>query len=743
MQDHTKRALVSASFIALPVALLSTELATVIAGVVEPIGAMLKAAELHPPPPSAKPAIFQIPKLWHAWVAQKDYLPWRGWPALIHHPFLLLGVGVVTVASGGFIVFKATRVHTVTWGGPPTAGKGQHGTAHWRQGSDLSDGLYRWTPPERDGKPQSQVPAKTPDGRELPQYGFYVGAAVMQKDKEALWVTNRDEHMLLIGPTGAGKTRREYLPAIGILGSQKQSSFVISDLKGEIYGHTAAWLKSQGYDILRIDLRSPRQGGEMSRFNPVQAVADALSRNDEGRAAKIAWSTAHAVAFQDTAHSDPFWPQASEAVIAALILGVAQGPPKGWEKRWKAFAERHSIGHPDWVRFPVAEEQHMGTVYRSLVHCGDNGLLLDEWFQLSVPDGHPAQDAWATAAKSQDRTRASILTSAQAAMRLWSEPEIRWLTATQGHRIDDVGRRLTAVFLVLDDLDSTRYPLATLYLTQMLQALGQLADSNAGRLPVPIMFLLDEFGNFPPIADFDHVVTMARSRGMRFLIALQSFAQLDHRYGKEVSAIIRQNLTLWQYLLTSDPVMAREISDRLGKYTTHTQSSQMPKVTWFSAGGAVGRTSEGQSLTGRELLTPDEIMRWPEGYSLVMQQRKSPAKLTLPDISAWKPLWPDIQQRQTDPTIDTPTPPVAIWHPPDRVLVEVDEDEDETGVPPNPTANGRTDPNKDGQAEDTVRAIVPDQAKEVNGVDVPLNTAQAGMFQEQLTDVDWTDEPEI
>lgn len=713
MQLQTKRALITSAFVAVPVALITAEMADLIAGVLEPIVALANTASAHPAvTTSVSPGYLKVPKIWQAWVQAKDYLPWRGWLALIHHPYLLVGAAGVTGLVSAIFVWRASRTIGSKWGGPPTAGKGQHGTAHWR--ADLTDGLYRWTPPERG----LQAIAKTSDGRSLPQYGFYVAAASLgtkKKESMALWVSNRDEHMLLVGTTGAGKTRREYLPAIGVLGSQKQTSFVISDLKGEIYGHTAKWLESQGYEVLRIDLRNPQQGGEKSRFNPLQPVMDAMIRGNLGQAARSAWSTAHAVAFQDAAHTDPFWPQASEAVIAALIMGVAQGaPPGNWEARWQAFAEKFSVGHPDWTTFPTAEQKHMTSVFRALSHCGDNGVLLDEWLVWLMPDGHPAQDAWATAAKSQDKTRASILTSAQAAMRLWGDPEIQWLTAVQGHKIDDVGKKLTAVFLVLDDLDSTRYPLATLYLTQMLQALGRLADSNAGQLPVPIMFLLDEFGNFPPIADFDHVVTMARSRGMRFLIALQSFAQLDHRYGKEVSIIIRQNLTLWQYLLTSDPVMAKEISDRMGAYTTHTTSSQMPKVTLWSVASDIGRTSEGQSLTGRPLLTPDEIMRWPEGYALVMQQRKAPAKLSLPDISAYRTLWPDIQTRQFDPVIDTPVADVPIWHPPDR------EEEE----------------NQDGQEANTFTGD-----KEERGVDVTLTEASAALFTDQEAAIDWSDAP--
>ena len=38
---------------------------------------------------------------------------------------------------------------------------------------------------------------------------------------------------------------------------------------------------------------------------------------------------------------------------------------------------------------------------------------------------------------------------------------------------------------------------------------------------------------------------------------------------------------------------------------------------------------------GRDLLTPDEVMRWPENYSLVIRARQYPARLYLPDLSSW------------------------------------------------------------------------------------------------------------
>ena len=71
----------------------------------------------------------------------------------------------------------------------------------------------------------------------------------------------------------------------------------------------------------------------------------------------------------------------------------------------------------------------------------------------------------------------------------------------------------------------------------------------------------------------------------------------------------------------------------------------MPKVSLFNASASLGHTSQGLSLTGRELVTADELMRWPPDTVLVWQAGHPPAKLPLPDLSQWR-IFPDLQQRQ-------------------------------------------------------------------------------------------------
>ena len=95
-------------------------------------------------------------------------------------------------------------------------------------------------------------------------------------------------------------------------------------------------------------------------------------------------------------------------------------------------------------------------------------------------------------------------------------------------------------------------------------------------------------------------MSVARSRGMYFQFFLQSFAQLDNLYGKEVSQIIQDNCGL-AYLKTNTQETAEAISSRLGTHGVETTSINY-SMSYMNNNG-----SKGTSLISRRLLTADEI----------------------------------------------------------------------------------------------------------------------------------------
>ena len=429
------------------------------------------------------------------------------------------------------------------------------------------------------------------------------GIVVSSQGRRA-WLTRPDwgnPHMLLLGATRSGKSRRVILPTIWVLGHAGES-MVLSDPKGELYAHTAAWLRQRGYEVVLLDLLRPTRGG---RWNPFAAIVAAHQVGDAEQASKLAWDFGNVLAYGvDVSGGDPIWPQAEESLLAALALAAATEAPAGC--------------------------QHPATAYELLTVLGpatEQGSALDAYFR-SLGAEKAARRAYGTAALSEERTRASIFTGTAAHLRLFGEPGIAWLTAASEHNPADAGRRPMAIFLLLPDEGGARNALASLYITQMYSALGALARDNGGRLPVPVWFLLDEFGNIPRIPGMDTKLTVAAGRGIRFLLALQDLAQLK-KYG-DASQTITGNCDTWLFLRTADVETAKVISAKLGTFTVRTSSHSM------QSGSVSGRHTQSEGATARPLLTPDEVLRWPSGHSLLIQSGEYPADMPLQDLLGWR-----------------------------------------------------------------------------------------------------------
>ncbi len=635
--QKTGRMLTAGLFGAIPGWLIGLEGADLAAGVIEPLLAQLKAAKAHHTPGSIHPG-----PLWHTWVSHQAYLPTH-WLSLLHHPDLLLGAGALGLFTGGFLAYHAAKAGRMTdWGGPTAAGKGQHGTAHWRNTGSLGQSATHWSAPldkQRQLQSIEQIQAaaqaitkkweqqakKGPRPTPSPPVGLLLGTDTL-RNPGAGWILSRDEHALILGSTRSGKSRRLIIPSIGIIGSTGQESLVISDPKGEVYDHTAAWLQSRGYRVIRLDLIDPKPG-RSARYNPLTPIWDALHTGngapDYALAAKIARQVAHLITYGSGGSflgTDPLWINGQISLTSAVILLIAEG----------------SVDPADC---------HLHGAYRVLVEKGseNEGQALDALFK-ALPIEHPARMAYATYQLAQGKTRASIITTAASGLQLFGDPDIAWVTGEQDHDLEQIGQEPTAVFLVIPHDDASRYMAAALYVSMIFRALTDGARQHQGRLPLRVNFLLDEFGNLPPFPDFDQFATVSAGMGIRLVLALQNLEQLKKHY-ERTERTIRGNLGTWLFLRTSDLQTAKELSEMIGKYTTQSESSQMPKVGWMTSTVGIGHTSQGLSLTGRELVTADELLRWPQDTVLCWQAGYPPAKLPLPDLSQWR-IFPDLQRRQ-------------------------------------------------------------------------------------------------
>ena len=633
------RMLVAGLFGAIPATLAGLEIADLSAQVIEPLARYVQA---HPPSATGGPTwIRQVGPTWHTFTHGKAYLPWMGWPDLTHHPGLIAGALGFGALFGGMLAVVAGRQRYVNWGGPGSTGKGQYGSAHWRPTAELGKSNAWWqAPPPKPSLSRAGFHRAKPVMQASLPSGILVGADRLQ-NPSAGWVLTRDEHALIMAITRAGKTRRVILPSIGVIGMAAQDSLVITDPKGEIYEYTAGWLQHQGYRIVRFDLIEP-QPGRSQQFNPMSPVNAAMDQQHWAQAAEAARDIAHLLTYggPSLVNSEPIWINGQIGLLTALILYVADKAPFG--------------------------AKHLGSVLQTLLELGE-----DEGAGLSVamgklPTGHPAKTAYGAIKLAKDKTLASFLTSAAAALNIFADPQLVWLTAQDTVDFRALGQSdgpPTALFLEIPHEKKTRYPIASLAINQVFRQCTDVARTHPEtRLPRKIAFLLDEFGNMPQFPDFDQFITVSAGMGMRLVMVLQNLEQLKKHY-QDTERTIRGNAGTWLFLRTSDLQSAEELAKITGQYTLQTESLQKPHVSWLSMNPAVGNTSEGQSLAGRDLVRPDEFLRWPPDWVWHWQAGYAPAMLPLPDLSAW-PCFQPIHQRQSFQPWESPTDAwqVALWN---------------------------------------------------------------------------------
>ena len=465
---------------------------------------------------------------------------------------------------------------------PEEDGSFEYGSSRWATKKEIKDNFKVWN--IGSSLKSGGIPVTTMDGK------FYYSDSF--------------DHTLIIGSTGSGKTICEIMPLIFNLGYAGES-MVINDVKGELFSHTSDFLKRQGYEIKVINLRDALAS---DGWNPLHLAYKYYKEGNIDLAGDIIENFSKSLT-KNLSSKDMYWEKSATAVLTALCYAVIEDAPK-------------------------EQQVHLFSIYNMLVEHGaktiDRFNSLDLYFQQK-PFGNLAKMSYATGSFAKGETRATLFSVLATVIKIFSDTGIANLTSRTDFELDDIGKEKTAVFLIIPDEKESRHELASLFIDQCYQALVNSAQTlSNGKMPIRVNFILDEFANMPPITSISNKITVSRSRNIRFYLVVQDFDQLKEKY-KESAGTIKSNATTWIYLLTSDNESAKEISSRLGKYTISSEristSSRLEQLDY--------NISNDKSLMGRELLMPDELMRFKFGEAIYMGTRMHPVKATIVPISKY------------------------------------------------------------------------------------------------------------
>lgn len=389
-------------------------------------------------------------------------------------------------------------------------------------------------------------------------------------------------HALIVGTTGSGKTTGFVDQNISVLSKSKgKPSLVISDPKKELYEKHAKQLEKQGYKISVLDLREPYSS---ARWNPmnvltrrIRMVKD-LENNLIQRDGKYYGAGEVFISYKDARTrmqelKDEIYENAMDLVYTLCPVQNRDQPT--WEEGARnlifglilAFCE-------DCIKGKVEEKQLLlFNVYHNITkYCSEDTTALRQYLLEGRDEFSKVRGLVNTVLITSDKTLTSYLSEVNSYMQQLADDGILSLTSENDLDIVNMDEEPNAVYIIVPDERFTRHRFVTLFITQMYKELVEKANLNLRRqqkdtaiLKRNTYFVLDEFGNLPKFENMEGMVTVARSRGIRFLFVLQSFSQLTAKYGREIGDIVKTNCNVKIFIGSDDPETRKEFSELCGQ----------------------------------------------------------------------------------------------------------------------------------------------------------------------------------
>ena len=396
----------------------------------------------------------------------------------------------------------------------------------------------------------------------------------------------RNLNTLVCGGSGAGKTRFYCKPNL----MQANTSFVILDPKGEIVRDVGKLLEAKGYEIKVLDLISMEKS---HCYNPFVYLC---SDNDIQRLVTNLFKSTTPKGSQS---NDPFWDTAASMLLLALVFYLHYEAPED-EQNFAMVMEMLRAG-------AIEDEEE------------PRPSPLDNLFselEYENPD-HIALKYYHSYHSGSAKTLKSIQITLAARLEKFNLESLASLTSTDELELETLGEKKTALFALIPDNDTSFNFLVSILYTQLFQQLFYSADHiHGGSLPIPVHFLMDEFANVSLPDDFDKILSVMRSRSVSVSIILQNLAQLKALFEKQWESIVG-NCDEFLYLGGNEQSTHKYVSELLGKSTIDTN-------TYGKSEGRSGSYSTNYQISGRELLTPDEVRMLDNRYAILFIRGERP-----------------------------------------------------------------------------------------------------------------------
>ena len=390
---------------------------------------------------------------------------------------------------------------------------------------------------------------------------------------------NAKEHgknlnVTVIGGAGSGKSTMLVMPNL----MQCNSSFVVVDPSGELYKMCGGLLQKRGYVVKCFNLVDMDAS---DRFNPFSEEYIF----DEQDIKKNATSFAENTEDKQKTGGDPFWTDSMKLLLEALISFLWEAAPP----RQRTFAYLTKLARQG--ELTSDEQGAKSTLDFIFEEHGRENPEAFSWKQYQMFMQAPP------------KTRASISITLCSRLGAFNIPAVAKLTSEDELELSKMGDRKTALFCIIPQAETSYNFLVGMMYTALFGSLyrrgeqrGKERQDGSVELDIPVQVYMDEFANSARPNLFPNILATSRKYLISIMVYLQNMSQIRNIYEKEWEDILGNCDTLI-YLGGNEKSTWKYISESLGKATINIQT----------AGRSGSNLNTNLQLSGRELMTPDEV----------------------------------------------------------------------------------------------------------------------------------------
>ena len=348
------------------------------------------------------------------------------------------------------------------------------------------------------------------------------------------------QFVILAAPTRSGKGVGVVIPNLLEYGE----SIVVLDIKQENFDLTSGWRASQGHEVFLFNPFA--EDKRTHRWNPLSYVSD----DPNFRVSEL--MSIAAMLYPDGSDDQKFW--ISQARNAFMAFGLYLF--ENWD-------DERAMGFPAGSGTPT-----LGAIFR--LSTGD-GTDLKKYLQsLSTQPflSGNAKAAFANMLSQADETFASIMGTFKEPLNAWINPVLDKATSANDFLLTDLRKKKMTVYIGIqpNKLAESRL-IINLFFSQIINLNTKELPKGNPELKYQVLLLMDEFTSIGKVDIIASAVSYMAGYNVRLLPIIQSMAQLDATYGRDVSRTIITNHALQILYAPREQQDANDYSEMLG-YTT-------------------------------------------------------------------------------------------------------------------------------------------------------------------------------